>query len=85
MPQVVLPSSSVLAIRLDDRAGLKLFGSIRIHIVVIFSIGFLAVQTLVLDVSMVGITNFWKHGLFSHLAANASTMLPFESKIVYSN
>ena len=40
----VFPSSSVLSTRLDDRAGLSLFGSVFIHVVVIFVIGFLAVQ-----------------------------------------
>ena len=40
----VFPSSGVLAIRLDDRASLSLFGSILIHVVVIFGIGFIAVQ-----------------------------------------
>ena len=43
-PESVFPSSGVLAIRLDDRAGLSLFGSILIHVVVIFGIGFIAVQ-----------------------------------------
>ena len=40
----VFPSSGVPAIRLDDPAGLSLFGSILIHVVVIFGIGFIAVQ-----------------------------------------
>ena len=40
----VFPSSGVLAIRLDDLACLSLFGSILIHVVVIFGIGFIAVQ-----------------------------------------
>ena len=40
----VFPSSGVLAIRLDDRAGLSVFRSILIHVVVIFGIGFIAVQ-----------------------------------------
>ena len=43
-PVSVFPSSGVLAIRLDDRVGLSLFGSILIHIVVILGIGFIAVQ-----------------------------------------
>ena len=43
-PVSVFPSSGVLAIRLDDRAGLGLFGPILIHVVVIFGIGFIAVQ-----------------------------------------
>ena len=43
-PVSVFPSSGVLAIRLDDRAGLSLFGYILIHVVVIFGIGFIAVQ-----------------------------------------
>lgn len=38
------PSSGVLAIRLDDSAGLSLFGSILIHDVVVFGIEFIAVQ-----------------------------------------
>ena len=43
-PVSVFPSSGVLAIRLNDRTGLSLFGSILIHVVVIFGIGFIAVQ-----------------------------------------
>ena len=43
-PVSVFPSSGVLAIRLDDRAGLSLFGSNWIHVVVIFGIGFIAGQ-----------------------------------------
>ena len=43
-PVSVFPSSGVPAIRLDDPAGLSLFGSILIHVVVIFGIGFIAVQ-----------------------------------------
>ena len=33
-PVSVFPSSGVLSIRLDDRAGLSLFGSIFIHVIV---------------------------------------------------
>ena len=43
-PVSVFPSSGVLSIRLDDRTGLSLFGSILFHVVVIFGIGFIAVQ-----------------------------------------
>ena len=43
-PVSVFLSSSVLAIRLGDRAVLSLFGSILIHFVVIFGVGFIAVQ-----------------------------------------
>ena len=43
-PVSVFSSSGVPAIRLDDAAGLSLFGSILIHVVVIFGIGFIAVQ-----------------------------------------
>ena len=43
-PVSVFPSSGVLAIRLDDRAGLGCFGSILIYVVVIFGIEFIAVQ-----------------------------------------
>ena len=43
-PVSVFPSSGVLATRLDDYAGLSLFGSKLIHVVVIFGIGFIAVQ-----------------------------------------
>ena len=43
-PASVFPSSGVLAIRLDDRENLSFFGSILIHVVVIFGIGFIAVQ-----------------------------------------
>ena len=43
-PVSVFPSSGVPAIRLDDCAGLSLFGSILIHVVVIFGIEFIAVQ-----------------------------------------
>ena len=43
-PVSVFPSSGVLAIRLDDRAGLSLFGFISTHGIVIFGIGFVTVQ-----------------------------------------
>ena len=40
----VFPSSGVLAILLDDYAGLCIFGSILIHAVVIFGTGFIAIR-----------------------------------------
>ena len=43
-PVSVFQSSGVLATRLGDPAVLNLFGSILIHFVVIFGIGFIAVQ-----------------------------------------
>ena len=43
-PVSVFLSSGVLAIRLGDRAVLSLFGPILIYFVVIFGIGFIAVQ-----------------------------------------
>ena len=43
-PVSVFPSSGVLSVRLDDRAGLSLFGSIFFHVVVIFGIEFIAVH-----------------------------------------
>ena len=45
-PVSEFPSCGALTItiRLDDRAGLSLFGSILIHVVVIFGIGVIAVQ-----------------------------------------
>ena len=43
-PVSVFLSSGVLAIRLGDREALSLFGSILIHFVVIFGVGFIAVQ-----------------------------------------
>ena len=43
-PVSVFQSSGVLATRLGDRAVLNLFGSVLIHFVVIFGVGFIAVQ-----------------------------------------
>ena len=40
----VLPSSNALSIQLNDRVRLSLLGSIFNHVVVIFGIGFIAVQ-----------------------------------------
>ena len=43
-PMLVFPSFGVLAIRLDDRASLSFSEFMLIHVVVIFNIGFVAVQ-----------------------------------------
>ena len=45
-PVSVFLSSGVLSVRLDDRTGLSLLGSIFIHVVVIFGIVFIAVQKI---------------------------------------
>ena len=43
-PASVFPFSGVLSIQLDGNAGLSLFPSIFIRVVVLFGIGFIAVQ-----------------------------------------
>ena len=50
----VLPSSSnALSIQLNDRVRLSLLGSIFNHVVVIFGIGFIAVQEKPEDASLI--------------------------------
>ena len=49
----VLPSSNALSIQLNDRACLSLLGSIFNHVVVIFGIGFIAVQEKPKDASLI--------------------------------
>ena len=52
-PVSVLPSSNALSIQLNDRACLSLLGSIFNHVVVIFGIGFIAVQEKPEDASLI--------------------------------
>ena len=51
----VLPSSNALSIQLNDRACLSLLGSIVNPVVVIFGIGFIAVQEKPEDESLISV------------------------------